>query len=190
MKLSIEALQQLHNSRKTYIVDYSPQWASDYKAEATLLKAIFKDAIFSIHHIGSTSIPGMKAKPIIDILMTTDNLERIDDFDTQMEYHGYVVGGEFGLPGRRFFCKGNQDHCKVHIHVYEISNPVIEKYILFRDYLIAYPNEVKDYEALKVGLAEKYPHNRTLYTQNKSAYITKILTKAIKWKNNFHSNSL
>lgn len=180
MKLSIEALQQLHNSRKTYIVDYSPQWTSDFESEAAHLKDIFKDAIFSIHHIGSTSIPGMKAKPIIDILITTDNLEKIDDFDAQMEHQGYVVGGEFGLPRRRFFCKGNQDHCLIHIHVYELSNPVIQKYILFRDYLIAHPNEVKDYEALKIELAEKYPHNRTLYTQNKSIFIEKILTKTLK----------
>lgn len=179
MKLSIEDLQQLHNSRKTYIVDYSPQWASDFESEAVHLKEIFKDAIFSIHHIGSTSIPGMKAKPIIDILITTTHLEKIDDFDAQMEHQGYVVGGEFGLPGRRFFCKGNQDHCQIHIHVYEHSNPVVEKYILFRDYLTAHPNQVKAYEALKLELAEKYPHNRTLYTQSKSSFIEKILTKAL-----------
>jgi GrpB-like predicted nucleotidyltransferase (UPF0157 family) len=178
MKLSTEALQQLHNSRKTYIVDYSPQWAADFKTEAAHLKAIFKDAIFSIHHIGSTSIPAIKAKPIIDILITTKNLEKIDDFDTQMEHQGYVVGGEFGLPGRRFYCKGNQYHCQIHIHVYELSNPVVEKYVLFRNYLIAHPNEVKDYETLKMELAEKYPHNRTLYTQSKSRFIEKILTKA------------
>lgn len=178
MKLSVEALQQLHNSRKTYIVDYSPQWAADFKTEAAQLKAIFNDAIVSIHHIGSTSISGMKAKPIIDILITTNTLEKIDNFNTQMEHQGYVVGGEFGLSGRRFFCKGNQDYCQIHIHVYELSNPVVEKYVLFRDYLIIHPIEAKDYEALKMELAEKHPHNRTLYTQSKSGFIEYILTKA------------
>lgn len=178
MKLSIEALQQLHNSRKTYIVDYSPQWAADFKTEAAHLISIFNDAIVSIHHIGSTSIPGMKAKPIVDILITTNNLEKIDNFHAQMEHQGYVVGGEFGIPQRRFFCKGNQDHCQIHIHVYELSNPVVEKYVLFRDYLISHPIDAKDYEALKMALAEKYPHNRTLYTQSKSSFIEKILTKA------------
>lgn len=178
MTLSIEALQQLHNSRKTYIVDYNPEWVTTFLVESKDLKAIFKDAILSIYHIGSTSIPGIKAKPIVDILITTDNLKKIDDFDNQMEQQGYVVGGEFGLCGRRFFCKGNQEHCLIHVHIYETSNTAIEKYLLFRDYMIAHPNEVKNYEELKTDLAQRYPHNRTLYTQSKSVFIEHILIKA------------
>lgn len=181
MTLSFEALQQLHNSRKTQIVEYDPNWVKDFEKEALLLHSIFGEVALNIYHIGSTAIPGIKAKPIIDILITTNDITTIDSFDDQMEELGYVVGGEFGLPGRRFYCKVDNEHCHFHVHIYEATDPSVEKYLLFRDYMIAHPTDAKEYESLKTDLATKYPNNRTLYTQSKSEFINQIFKKAAAW---------
>ena len=181
MTISFEALQQLHNSRKTQIVDYDPNWVHQFKKESFLLKSIFGEIALNIDHIGSTAIPGIKAKPIIDILITTNNINMIDSFDDQMEQLGYVIGGEFGLPGRRFYCKGDEAHCHFHVHIYEAAHPSVDTYLLFRDYMMAHPNDAKAYESLKTDLATKYPNNRTLYTQSKGDFINQIFKKATLW---------
>ena len=178
MTISFEALQQLHNSRKTQISEYDSNWILQFEKESLLLQSIFGKIALNIQHIGSTAIPGIKAKPIIDILITTNDINNIDSFDAQMEQLQYIVGGEFGLPGRRFYCKGDDEHCHFHIHIYEATNPSVEKYLLFRDYMITHPNDAKEYESLKTDLATKYPNNRTLYTQNKGDFINQILKKA------------
>lgn len=178
MKTPFEALQQIHNSRKTHISKYDFAWISKFTQEAARLITIFGETALNIHHIGSTAIPGIKAKPIIDILITTADINLIDKFDSDMEKLGYFIGGEFGLPGRRFYCKGDTLHCNFHVHAYETKHPAVEMYLLFRDYLINHPNEAKAYEHLKTDLAAKFPNNRTLYTQSKSQFIKEIHEKA------------
>lgn len=171
-------LQQLHNQRKTHIEPYNSEWPKLFAQEAKKLLKILAPAILKIEHIGSTAIPGIKAKPIIDILITTKNIADIDSLTEKMEKNGYISGGEFGLPGRRFFCSGNTKHCYTHVHIYEDNHPSVSTYLTFRDYMINHPNAVKEYEALKTELARKYPHNRSLYTLGKNDFITSIIKKA------------
>jgi GrpB-like predicted nucleotidyltransferase (UPF0157 family) len=183
MKLSVEALQAIHNNRKTHISEYDPKWIAQFTNEAALLKRLFGKVASNIHHIGSSSIPDIKAKPVIDILITTQDLRKVDTLDEEMESLGYLVGGEFGLSGRRFYCKGDDAHCHVHVHIYEANHPSVGKYLLFRDYMINHPNDAKAYELLKTDLAKKYPNNRTKYTESKSIFIAEIFTKANTWVN-------
>jgi GrpB-like predicted nucleotidyltransferase (UPF0157 family) len=178
---SAEELQRLHNQRKTHIVGYNREWSRQFEQEAEILKPLFNQVILSVQHIGSTAIPGIKAKPIIDILITVNAIEEVDPFNSSMKQLGYVIGGEFGLPGRRFFCKGDEENCYIHLHVYEADHPAVQKYITFRDYMIAHPLEAKQYEMLKADLAERYFNSRTLYTQNKSNFIENIYKKAAAW---------
>ncbi len=180
-------LQDLHNQRKTHIEPHNPEWFRLFQSERQILQTIFGDAIIRIEHIGSTAVPGMKAKPIIDILITTSNIDGIDTFNVQMDNIGYIAGGEFGLPGRRFFCKGDKMHCQFHVHVYEDRHTAVEHYLLFRDYMIHHPQEAKNYEDLKTALAFQHPHNRTLYTEGKGKFINDIYTKAEQWKRQNHT---
>lgn len=182
MKTSFEALQQIHNRRKTHISQYDTAWVSKFTKESAKLFTVFNNTAIKIQHIGSTAIPGIKAKPIIDILITTKDINLIDKFDPDMEKLGYLIGGEFGLSGRRFYCKGDNLHCNFHVHVYEAEHPAVEMYLLFRDYLIKHPNEAKAYETLKTDLAAKFPNNRTLYTQSKGQFIKEIHEKAAAWR--------
>ncbi len=110
MTISFEALQQLHNSRKTQIAEYDPNWGHQFEKEALLLQSIFDEIALNIHHIGSTAIPGIKAKPIIDILITTNTINTIDSFDHQMEQSDYVIGGEFGLGLSQILCNFQKRH--------------------------------------------------------------------------------
>lgn len=181
MKLSVETLQTIHNNRKTHISEYDPEWIHQFEHESILLQSVFCDTALSIHHIGSTAIPGIKAKPIIDILITTNDIHHVDAFDTPMEKLGYLIGGEFGLPGRRFYCKGDAEHCHFHVHIYEKKHPAVDKYLEFRDYMISHTDEADAYEHLKTDLALKYPNNRTLYTQSKGQFIKEICEKASAW---------
>lgn len=176
--VSSEQLQKLHNQRQTHIEPYNPEWVNVYIQEYEKLRHIFTDKLKSIDHIGSTAIPGIKAKPIIDILITTEDINQIDSLTNQIEDLGYIAGGEFGLPGRRFFCKGDEKHCHIHVHIYEETHPSVPQYLKFRNYMIDHPDEMKKYELLKTKLAQKYSHNRTLYTAGKNEFIQKILHKA------------
>lgn len=181
MKLSIEALQTIHNNRQTYMSEYKPEWVTKFARESDLLRRLFGKGVLDIHHIGSTAIPGIKAKPIIDILITTFNIHHIDAFDSEMENLGYLVGGEFGLSGRRFYCKGDKDHCHYHVHIYEATHPSANAYLLFRDYMIKHPDNARAYEQIKSDLALKYPNNRTLYTQSKGQFIKELCKKMNAW---------
>jgi GrpB-like predicted nucleotidyltransferase (UPF0157 family) len=178
MSLSFEDLQQLHNSRKTQIAEYDPNWVHQFEKEARLLQSMLGEVALNIQHIGSTAIPGIKAKPIIDILITTNDINTIDSFDDKMEQLQYVIGGEFGLKGRRFYCKGDDEHCLFHVHIYEATHPSVKLYLVFRDYMITHPDDAKKYESIKTDLALKYPNNRTLYTQSKGDFIDTIFKKA------------
>ncbi len=87
------------------VVPYDPDWSNQFEKEALLLKLIFSDIFVAIHHIGSTSVPGLAAKPTIDIILEVKDIRLVDKFNEPMEKLGYEAWGEYGIPGRRFFCE-------------------------------------------------------------------------------------
>ena len=91
-------------SRLTFTA-YSPEWPLELEREASCFRALLGDEIVSIHHIGSTSVPGLDAKPIIDLLPLVHDITRIDGYTDRMKAAGYKVYGEYGLPGRRYFTR-------------------------------------------------------------------------------------
>src|ERR1700723_1322421 len=100
------------------IVPYNPKWELEFKVEKSLLKNVFNDNLIKIYHIGSTSIPGMAAKPIIDIMPVVKSLEKVDSCNKAMEKLCYVPMGEYGIVGRRYFRKGAQKRTH-NVHVFE-----------------------------------------------------------------------
>ena len=159
-------------------------WAEDYQVlfgeEAMLLREVLGEEAMGIFHIGSTSVPGLKSKPIIDILIAVRDISRVDGFKREMEEVGYAALGENGIPGRRYFQKGVDDHSH-HVHMFESGNPEIERHIAFRDYLRAHPQVAEKYGTLKAGLAEKHPYDIDSYQSGKGAMIFEIQEEAIKW---------
>ncbi|MEI4769334.1 GrpB family protein [Psychrobacillus sp. FJAT-51614] len=173
--------------RKVEVLPYSVQWKEQFEEEARMLNEIFGSHIIDIHHIGSTSIIGLKAKPIIDIMPVVRDISTIDTYNTTMIDLGYLPKGENGLPGRRYFQKGG-DNRTHHVHIYELGNPEIERHLAFRDYLRVNPQSAQEYGELKEMLSKKFPYNIDAYINGKEELASEIERKAIQWKMHHHLN--
>ena len=153
------------------VVPYNPQWPEMFLEEAAKIRAALGENCVTIHHIGSTSIPGLSAKPIIDMVPVVKDILKVDA--ASLESLGYGGRGELGMLFRRYF--SNQ---VCHVHIWEEGNPEIDKHLIFRDYLVENPGELKRYETLKLSLAETFRQDRTSYTLSKDNLIKEMLQKA------------
>jgi GrpB-like predicted nucleotidyltransferase (UPF0157 family) len=158
------------------VVPYNSQWPQIFEAEAKLIKKALGDNCIAIHHIGSTAIPGLSAKPVIDILPVVKSLIDVDKSVEAMEQIGYEALGEYGIPLRRFFQKGG-DMRTHHVHVFEKGNPLILQHLKFRDWLISHPDDAKAYQELKLKLASKFSNDSESYVKGKEIFIQSIETK-------------
>jgi GrpB-like predicted nucleotidyltransferase (UPF0157 family) len=169
--------------RRVTVVPYDACWPDLFQEEADDLTAILGDEVVAIHHIGSTAIPGIYAKPIIDILVEVQDIERMDTLNREMTEHGYLPKGEFGIAGRRFFIKGTEESRTHHVHVFQTGDPEYERHLAFRDYLRAHPEEAQAYSRLKRELAQRFPHDIDGYMAGKNDLIKETERKAKAWKN-------
>src|SRR5690625_1792156 len=108
--------------RKVEVTSFNANWAQMFKEEADQFRNIFGSDMLAIHHIGSTSVPGLKAKPIIDIMPVVNDIDTVDHFNKEMEKIGYEPKGEFGIAGRRYFRKGKVERTH-HVHFFEVGHP-------------------------------------------------------------------
>ncbi len=168
--------------REVVVVPYNVNWPVQYEAEALRIQGVLGAEILSIHHIGSTSIPGMWAKPIIDILLEVRDIAKIDEYEVAMVNLGYQPRGELGIPGRRYFSREEPVDVRTHhIHAYQSGNTGIERHLAFRNYMIAHPNEAQEYANLKRELARRYPLDIDAYIEGKENFVGEMESKAISW---------
>ncbi|MER3495147.1 MAG: GrpB family protein [Mastigocladus sp. ERB_26_2] len=163
------------------IVEYDPRWQIMFAEEATLIwQVLDSDLVVEIEHIGSTAIPGLAAKPVIDIMVGVRSLEDAKQAIPVLEALDYVYWRDDPRSGRMFFVKGMPPYGKRrthHIHIVEAYGEFWQRK-LFRDYLRIHPEEAKRYEALKRDLAARFPTDREAYTNGKSEYIQRVMVKA------------
>ncbi len=167
--------------RAVKVTEYNKDWPLMYEKEAVKLRKIFRSEIIEIYHIGSTSVDGLIAKPIIDIMPVVRDVNRIDDYNTKMIDIGYEPKGENGLPSRRFFQKGGDERTH-HIHFYEMGNTEIERHLAFRNYLRTHPDVLKKYGSLKKELSQRYSRDIEAYISGKEQLVSEIEKKAMDWK--------
>ncbi|MFQ3542867.1 GrpB family protein [Halobacillus rhizosphaerae] len=166
--------------RKVQVVPYRQQWEADYIRECSNLKNVLGNSEASFYHIGSTAIPEMSAKPVIDIMGSIKRIEEIDPFMLELQTMGYESKGEFGIPGRRFFQKGGNSRSH-HLHIFQQGSVEIVRHLAFRDYLRSHTEEALRYRRLKEQLAEQHPYNIEAYMEGKKELITEIEKKALRW---------
>ena len=168
---------------KVEVVAYNPNWKKNFALESSqIAKALGKNVVF-IHHIGSTAIPNIYAKPIIDFLVEVRDIDRVNEKNAAMEVLGYEALGEFGLVGRRYFRKENPPGIRTHhVHTFQVGSPEIERHLAFRDYLIAHPEDAQKYGELKLELAQKYPEDIEGYMDGKDEFVKEVEKKAIQWR--------
>jgi len=165
---------------KVDVVDSNPNWPDEFNSEKLRLKHALGDLIAEIHHIGSTSITGLAAKPVIDIMLEVKSLAALDNKTLAMNSLGYEAKGEFGIVGRRYFIKGGA--YKSHqIHAFKTTDANITRHIAFRDYLQSHPMVMKEYANLKKKLASECKDNIDMYCDGKDEFIKFYESKAIKW---------
>ena len=155
--------------RKIEVVEYDVSWPNLFELEAEKIKQALGINCIEIHHIGSTSIPNLRAKPIIDILPVVRNIQEVDKATKAMESLGYEAKGEYGIAFRRYFRKS-----MYHVHVYQDEDPEISRYLKFRDWMRSHTSDAENYGKLKIELAEKFPNDILKYCNGKDAFIASI----------------
>ena len=163
------------------VVPYNPEWPAAYEHEAATIARILGNELVAIYHIGSTSVPGLAAKPVIDIMPTVRSIEAIDRFDASFEVLGYECMGEFGIPGRRYYRKGGEERTH-QVHIFG-RNTVrdIERHLAFRDYLRAHPATAHRYGELKKSLARRFPDDIEGYCDGKEVFMQELERAALTW---------
>lgn len=161
------------------IADYSPAWPARYEVEKSQILRAIGPWVAAIEHIGSTSVPGLSAKPIIDIMVAIRILDDAAHCIEPLHALGYQYHPEFedSLPERRYFNRGPRDD-HYHLHMVELTSGFWERHLLFRDYLRTHRETAQDYERLKQALAAQYREDRSGYTDAKTEFITAIERKA------------
>ena len=167
--------------REVELVPHNPDWSHQADEDARRILDGLSFPIIAIYHIGSTSVAGIKAKPILDFVIEVENLEDVIQSVPEFEAIGYLCKGEFGIPGRQFFTKDTEGERTHHLHVFQQGHPDIERHIVFRDYLRANPEAAREYEKLKEKMAKRFPKESGNYTAAKSDFILSMDEVARYW---------
>jgi GrpB-like predicted nucleotidyltransferase (UPF0157 family) len=166
------------NDNETFeLADYDPNWQVIFERESELVAAALGDDVVEIQHIGSTSIPGLRAKPIIDLLAAVESFAPIAEYERVLEPLGYRHHPHNEEDERIFFWKGTpRTH---HLHIVEYATWEHQRHVIFRDYLRAHPEIAQWYEQIKRELWISFKGNRPAYTKGKTAFIKTIMARAV-----------
>lgn len=155
---------------------YNPEWPKLFTQEAKVLKKVFKDLSIAIYHKGSTSVPNLMAKPIIDITIEVEDIAKVSQLNQALVAIGYEALGEYGMPLRRFFTKTNPQ--AYNLHVWDKGHDEIAKDLLFRNALIQNSQARLAYENLKKKLKDQHQFEPEQYIFGKDRLIKEILRNA------------
>jgi GrpB-like predicted nucleotidyltransferase (UPF0157 family) len=165
-----------------FVIPHDPAWLQDFEAEALIIHEALGEAAIVLHHIGSTAIAGILAKPIIDMLGVVEDIDALGQKSAVLRNLGYEAMGAFGIEGRLYFRKidgtGRRTH---HLHVYATGSPHIERHLAFRDYLRSNPRRAADYSDLKARITSGSGVSWEQYMDEKNPFIAETERHAIDW---------
>ncbi|MFC6161242.1 GrpB family protein [Kribbella jiaozuonensis] len=162
------------------IDSYDPAWANRFTELGLSLRSALGDVAVRIDHIGSTAVPGLAAKPIIDIQISVSSLEPVEPFRMPLEALGYVYRPDNPERTKRYF-REPPGTPRTHIHVRKLGSFSQQFPLLLRDYLRTHPEELPPYETLKRSLAAQHPDDRTAYTNAKLPWFWQTIQRADTW---------
>lgn len=155
---------------------YSDDWPKQFRSEANRIIDVCGNLFSAIEHVGSTSVPGLTAKPIVDILVGVSALSISEKMVAGMESIGYDYPGDIGITDHRIF--GRDPGFRLYlVHVVEYDSQRWKNYLIFRNALRANKNLAEEYGRLKTNIAERYPEGRGVYTELKYEFINRVLMR-------------
>jgi GrpB-like predicted nucleotidyltransferase (UPF0157 family) len=162
---------------------HDPNWATAAERESERLASALGDTLVRVHHIGSTSIPGVVAKPVLDLIPVVRTPEALDAARPLLEALGYQWWGEYGLPGRRYLSLVDSATGKrlVQLHCYQEGSAEITRHLAFRDYLRTRPDLVAEYEVVKLRCLEAHSDSSHDYSTCKGDWIRRVEAEALAW---------
>lgn len=166
---------------KVELVPFRCEWADLAGAESKRITPAFGSNLIWIHHVGSTAIPGICAKPILDLMPEVAFLHELDASRGALESLGYEWWGEYGIQGRRY-CTLNDSATGrrlVQLHCFQTGSPEIERRLAFRDYLRANPDQALAYDREKRRCRDLHPDDSHAYTDAKAAWIESVMPRAL-----------
>ena len=162
-------------TRNIVVVPYDEKWKFRFEEIAGELRAALGALALSIEHVGSTSVPGLAAKPIIDIDVVIEDESKLKAVIGALEKIGYQYEGNLGIPGREAFGYEGKTHLmEHHLYVCPANSPELRRHLSFRDYLRGHPEAVKEYSRIKAEAARLFPHDIDGYINHKGTVIEKI----------------
>ncbi|MBN1458737.1 MAG: GrpB family protein [Armatimonadetes bacterium] len=163
------------------LVPYEPAWAEMFREEEARLRTTLGDHVVRIEHVGSTSVPGLHAKPILDIVLAVRDMSQVTTFEQAVAPLGYLHKADNDMPGRLYFVKRlADDRSTHHLNITELGTDCWFSHVAFRDYLRACRESMEEYRELKQELAREHPQDRPAYLAAKEPFIARILDLARK----------
>ncbi len=159
------------------IVDYDPGWPRQFEAIAVRVRAAFdNNNLVAIEHIGSTSVPNLPAKPVIDLDVLVRSKADVPNAIKTLAALGYIHEGDKGIKGREAF-QWPCDMPRHHLYVCAQGNAELQRHVAFRDYLRTYPEDARRYGELKIELVARYHADRVAYNNAKTEFVEAVLEK-------------
>jgi GrpB-like predicted nucleotidyltransferase (UPF0157 family) len=160
------------------VVPYDPAWPAQFQRERQRIAAALGDAAVAIEHIGSTAVPGLASRPIVDVMVGVEDVERSGQAVAGLIDLGfdYLPELEAQLPKQRYFRKPAPT--AVHVHMVERGSAAFERHLLLRDYLRTHPEAVQEYSRLKRGLVLRFHHDRKAYVEGKAGFVEAVAAAA------------
>ena len=160
------------------VVEHHPDWPRVFKREADAILDACRPWVAEVHHVGSTSVPGLAAKPVLDMMpIVAGPVEGLKAVSRMTEL-GYRYRGENGIPGRFYFDRVVDGRTVAHVHMLPAGHSDARKHLVFRDHLRTNPDAAQEYQRLKRELATKYRDDRRTYTDSKADFVSVIIEAA------------
>ena len=163
-----------------HFVDYDPDWPRQAQERIARLR-VLEPVLVAAHHIGSTAVPGLIAKPIIDLMPLVADLAALDQERGAVEALGYRWHGEYGIAGRRYCTAEIGDRRVAQLHFFTIGSREAHRHLAFRDYLRAHPEAAAAYAAVKRRARDRHPHDSQAYGAEKQPWIDGVEAQALAW---------
>jgi GrpB-like predicted nucleotidyltransferase (UPF0157 family) len=173
--------ERIADATRVWLAPHDPAWKEMAAAEGARLSGVLGENLIAAHHIGSTAIPGIAAKPVVDLMPVAHSFEALEARRAAIEGLGYLWRGEFGIEGRRYCVLERNGKRVFHVHFYQAGAAQIGAQLVFRDYLRAHRHEALAYEAAKHAAAEAHPENSLAYNDHKAGWIRACLERANAW---------